>query len=255
MERTETRHPAGVIGVARDYLARYAEFDMSLHQTQLPAGSDINTQLGVNIAANYNAMIRHTLSQPAWQWLWILGDDHIWTHGLLMDLLDHDVDIVIPFVLRRNKPFRTVIHTSAAEGYRNLIDNELDGHTGLVDITACTFGNAGMLVRRRVLETMTDPWFENGKTKSDTGGCDLYFSEKARVAGFSMYLDLDSRMGHLTTVSVNAWRDEQGRYRPEIMTPCGEQIQVIPDKEKDMILTAKERKIIEDLRGGATNEI
>ncbi len=252
MERTETKQPAGLIGVSRGYLARYAEFDISLQQTQRPAGSDVNLQLGVNIAHNYNQLIRVMLDNPSLRWVWFLGDDHIWAHDLLMNLLDHDVDVVIPLVLRRNHPFRTVIHTSAEQGYRNLIDDELDGYTGLLDVTNCTFGNAGMLVRRRVFEAIPDPWFENGKTKSDQGGCDLYFCEKIRAAGFKMYLDLDARMGHMTTVSITAYRDEEGRYRPEIQTPHGKRLVIPfaePGNEDTLVLTEAERRLIEYMRG------
>lgn len=217
----------GVLGAARGYLGRYTEFDISLQQTRRPAGSVPRTELGVGIAHNFNELCRFTLDEPKFGWLWILGDDHAWGADLLMNLLAHEVDIVIPLVLRRNRPFRSVLHTNADEGYRNLIDNELDGLTGLVDITNLTFGNAGILIKRRVLEVMTDPWFENGMTKSDHTGCDLYFCEKARKAGFKMYLDLDSTMGHLTTVSVRAFRTEDGAYRPEITTPCGERIKLL----------------------------
>jgi hypothetical protein len=59
-----------------------------------------------------------------------------------------------------------------------------------------------MLVRRPVLEAMADPWFETGRISSQEIGEDVYFCDKARDAGFRLWLDLGAKLGHLTTATV-----------------------------------------------------
>lgn len=209
----------GIIGIATAFLGRYREFDVCVNKVQAPKGTDIVWNMGVNIAHHYNNMVREMLKDDEFQWIWILGDDHTFPSDLLVKLLDRNVDIVIPLCLRRKARFPPVLHSNAEAGYKPLGFDVLNGKSGLVDITQITAGNAGMLIRRNVCETMDEPWFENGKTNPEMGGCDLWFCEKARKAGFKIWLDTDNTIGHLTHVAVYPYRDENNIYGPDIRTP------------------------------------
>ena len=154
---------------------------------------------GADIANSRNRLARHMDGD----WLWFLDDDHDFTPDLLPRLLLRDVDIVAPVVLSKVPPFSPVC-------YRDIGDpiplSELPNDE-LVEVAAT--GTAGMLIRRRVFDTLDDPWFETGRIHADTLGEDLHFCVKAREAGFKVHVDTGAWLGHLTTTSVRPVMGEQ----------------------------------------------
>ncbi len=200
--------PPGMIGVASGFLGRYREFDRALAALRVPMNTEIAWKLGVNIAYNYNDMIR--TMRPDAEWIWFMGDDHLFDPDTLIKLLKHDVDVIFPLCLRRQAPFQPVIHTSAKEGYRRVDFDMLDGKSGLIDITDYTVGNAGMLIKRHVFEKIPPPWYEDGRAHPETGGSDLYLCEKIRAAGFKMHMDLDTQIGHICHMGVWPEQKENG---------------------------------------------
>jgi len=208
----------GVIGITSSFLGRYREFDVCLKNIIAPSGTYIEWALGVNIAQNFNELVRLTLKK-GYEWLWILGDDHVFKPDLLVKLLERNVDMITPFCLRRAEPFDTVVHGSAKNGYRRIPKSVFDGKTGIWDATDYTIGNAGTLMKKNLLGTLTDPWFENGKTHVEAGGSDLYLCEKVREVGFKMWLDLDNHIGHTTHATAWPKRNPDGTWTHEICCP------------------------------------
>lgn len=218
MQERLKKQSKGIIGITSSFLGRYREFDVCLKDTIAPPGTYIEWALGLNVAKNFNDLARKMLSGN-YQWLFILGDDHVYKPTLLLDLLERDVDMVTPFCLRRAEPFDTVVHTSHDTGYRRVAKSTFDGMSGLYDMTELTVGNAGSLIRRKVFEAIPAPWFENGKSNPEVGGSDLYFCEKVRRAGFKMYLDLDHTIGHITHAALWPVKDEEGKWTHNIACP------------------------------------
>lgn len=217
-------HPPGHIGVATSFLGRYREFDACLERTILPEGSRFQYYMGVDVCLAFNNMCKLTLSEPTNQWLWILGDDHLWSTDLLVNLLAREVDVVTPLCCRRLAPFFPILHGAKDSpngfGVPSMDPWELlKGKSGLMEWDG-TSGNAGMLIRREVLERMQDPWFENGKTRPGVGGSDLYFWHKLHELGIKPYLDLDNLIGHITHACVWPYRNaETGEWTYAIRTP------------------------------------
>lgn len=208
-------HPKGLIGVATGETGRYRIFDIALASVTKPECSDIYWGMGVNVPGNFNNIIRETLSKD-YDWVWILGDDHYFPKNLLMNLLDRNVDIVAPLYTRRHKPFYPMIHDSIDNGMAVKDWDFLEGKQGLIELPDNNIGNAGMLIRRKVIEYMKYPWFENGKYNSETG-CDLWFCEKAKKLGFKLYLDLDNTLGHIVNSVV--WpKNDNGEWTYDIVT-------------------------------------
>lgn len=191
---------AGVIGVLAQETARFSMFPASLTSTLKPHGTTVRWQFGHSIAANQNDLVRYTLSQPWAQWLWLLGDDHSWSPDLLVKLLEHDRDIVVPLCLMRNTPFKPVANIGkVGDGpwrRRLNLGDHPDG--GLVPIHSA--GSGGMLIKRSVLEAVADPWFES--PAGEHLGEDFVFCDKARDAGAELFCDLDANLGHITTAVV-----------------------------------------------------
>lgn len=213
-----SQHPVGAIGVISSYLGRYREFDVCLSQIQAPNGCPILWHIGINAAFNLNETVRGMKEEH--QWLWILGDDHVFKPDLLLKLLQRDVDVVVPLCLRRSYPYHHVIHEgkdNEKQAFGRAPYDFLDGQSGLIDVTGKTIGNAGMLIKRHVLEAIPDPWFEVGKTHPEVMGGDLYFCHKAFRAGFKLFLDTDNPIGHINHMAVWPYQDEKtGKWCAEV---------------------------------------
>jgi hypothetical protein len=214
-------HPSGHIGIATGFLGRYREFDYCMARTETPQGSSYQYYMSVDVCQNFNLMVRHLIKNPRFQWLWILGDDHLWDANLLLRLLDRQVDAIVPLCCRRLSPYYPILHTSLEKGCVGIEDpwTELKGKTGLFEWKGTT-GNAGLLVRRHVFEAMTDPYFENGQNAKGVGASDLHFWHKLLAHGFKPVIDLDNIIGHITHTSVWPEYDEKtGEWKAIMRSP------------------------------------
>jgi hypothetical protein len=173
-------------------LARYADFSVALMHLHKPEGATLAWSTGSDIVGSMNTLCRAARGD----WLWILGDDHVFAPGLLLQLLAHEVDVVVPLCLKRAPPYDAVVYSHQNEDGLYVGDNDLPEH-GLTEVHAA--GSAGMLLSRRVLDTLEDPIFE-----TDGGGMneDLVLCRKLRAAGFQIWCDVDARLGHIGLVSV-----------------------------------------------------
>jgi len=195
-------YPPGVVGIVTSSLGRYREFDMALGSLTVPDGSQVTWQSGLNICLNFNGILRQMLADPKYKWAFTLGDDHTFSPDILLRLLKHDVDVVVPLVARRLPAYDPVLHEAAKNGYQRIYWNYFDDKDGLIDITHKTVGNAGMLIKREVIEGIREPWFEAGKMHPELNTPDLWFSEKLRAHGFKTYMDLNTTIGHITHTAV-----------------------------------------------------
>jgi len=205
------------IGVATHFLGRYREFDFCLARLIYPPGSSFQYYMSVDVALNFNHMADFVMNNPEYEYLWILGDDHLFADNLLINLMDRNVDIVTPLCVRRMFPYEPILHYGPDHPERPFCSIEkpwdiLYGKSGLIEWHG-TSGNAGMLIRRTVFEAMSPPYFEPGKTWPGVNGSDIYFWHKAQQAGFKTYLDLDNVIGHITHTSVWPKQDpETGKW-------------------------------------------
>lgn len=205
-------HPPGVICVASGELARYPSFAASLVQVIRPKGTHIEWNCGLNVAANFNSALRVMLSNPEWQWAWIMGDDHEFDPAILIHLLEREKDIIVPLVVRRQPPFIPVLFKEPLPDtpYGQFPPHwwhELPAH-GLLEVHVA--GSAGMLIRRHVVEAMDDPWFEAGGHGKELTNEDTLFCRKARELGFQIYADCDTQMYHWTPMALVPLRTDKG---------------------------------------------
>ncbi len=191
-------------------MGRYREFDITLNDVQKPADCGVFWKTGCDMAKSFNDLCRMFLEHKRFEWLWILGDDHVFHPELLIRLLGRNVDIVSPLCLKRTSPFRPVVYTEREGKYWQISSDRLDGKTGLLRVAAC--GNAGMLIRRRVIEKIGDDWHRVGWQTPESGGSDLYFCKRATENGFDIHVDLDNHLGHIAHMAVWPVINEQGEY-------------------------------------------
>jgi len=194
----------GTIGVIGGDLGRYADFTAALCILGKPDDTRLIYTRTVDVVGNCNTICRNYRGD----WVWFIGDDHTFDPDVMIRLLEHEVDVVVPLCLKRTPPFDPVVYGGQNEEGL-YYGAELPEH-GLTEIHAA--GSAGMLVRRYVLEAIDDPWFESHGGLNE----DLTFCQKVREAGFEIWCDVDTRLGHIATHQVwPAFRE--GRWHPDIV--------------------------------------
>ena len=184
-----------------------------MSQVRRPEGTNVIWSIGKQVINAQN----HLVKQMQGDWLWILGDDHDFGEDALMNLLAHDMDIVCPLNVMRAEHFGPLVFDEQGE---QLEWNDLTA-PGLMEVAAC--GNAGMLIKRHVLEEMKEPWFEWGPDGSPYQGSDLAFCWKARQAGFKVHVDLNTVFGHTTVSTFVPVRMGEGGQFGVMMVVQGQQ--------------------------------
>ncbi len=204
----ESLHGPGVVGFVGNELARYHSFTACFSVLQVPLGSKAYSGVGYDVSYNRNAVIKFALEHKDVEWVQLWDDDHVFAPDVLMQLLDHNRDVVVPFYSQRQPPFRPCIFKSEDEsgGYHIFSWTDIEGVTGLFPVISA--GAGGLLVRRPVLEAIGSDWFERqGKI-----GEDHVFYKKCIQAGFQPHVALDVPLGHSTPVEVWPTQDAKGRW-------------------------------------------
>ena len=193
-------HPPGVIAVPVGSTTRYPAFWTSLLALRRPRGSTITVVEGHSIAQNMNNAIRESLLPRAeFQWIWLIGDDHVFAPDTLQRLLARGVDLVAPLTPSRSNG-GPVIQKPGPNGLDVQLTWPEVPHGGLMEVSACS--GAGLLIQRGVVDTLPSPWFELGTIVPDVFSEDIAFYRKARAAGFRLFVDLDVQIGHTTPVTL-----------------------------------------------------
>lgn len=190
----------GLIAVIAQENSRFTAFSVAMEQLQAPPGSMREWFIGHDIPLNHNLAVRAFLSEQHLEWLWIMGDDHVFEPELLGRLLMHERDICAPLCLTRTPPYLPVAFVEDQDHLRHRLDLTICPTKGLVKVLHV--GGAGLLISRKVLTEMRDPWFEYGRLDPTQISEDLYFCDKARAAGFDIWLDTEALLGHCITGAV-----------------------------------------------------
>jgi GT2 family glycosyltransferase len=200
----------GTIGVVSSDLARYSDFCLAMSIMAKPADARIIWTKTTDVVGNCNAICRKMIGD----WVWIMGDDHVFNPDILLRLLEHDVDIVVPLVFTRTPPYKPVVMSrEVGLDEHGHVEYEVAWlpETGLHEVHAA--GSAGMLIRRHVLDAVGDPWFAtDGKGLNE----DLAFCRRAREAGARIYCDVDVQMGHIAPHTI--WPEHRdGGWHPNLI--------------------------------------
>lgn len=193
----------GTIGVQSGDLARYSDFAVSLCHVACPQGTRIRWVKSIDIVGSANQIVESTVGD----WLWLMGDDHVFEPDILTRLLSHNVDVVVPLCLQRHPPFAPVVYKGQAmvEGsIKHAVYDNLP-ETGLVEVHAA--GNAGMLIKKYVLDAIEPPWFG---TDGEGLNEDLYFCRRVREAGFKIHCDVETFLGHMNVYCIWPKLNEHG---------------------------------------------
>jgi hypothetical protein len=203
-------HPPGSIIIATGDLTRYTSFARALASLWRPDGTQLVWSYGSDIVFGYNQALR----QRSGEWVWIIADDHVFAPDLLIRLLDRQVDVVSPLVTNRKPPFCVFAFKDMDDGQpMNLVPINHLPTSGLHEFDGCS--GAGLLIREHVLQKVGEPFYESGKIRADQLNEDTYLMWKIRQAGFTIHLDCDLRMGHMTPVAVWPQLGPDGAWQVE----------------------------------------
>jgi hypothetical protein len=201
-------HPPGTIGFSVGEIVRYIGFVVSLQRCWRPEGTTSSYGQSVSIPENMNTIIRGMPEKS--EWLWIQSDDHLWEDDALKRLLDYEVDIVVPLMIRRGPPFLPVINAEMNDdrSYRVVPYAEIPTE-GLFEVHSA--GSGGMLIRRHVIDAIIEAQGHDRVFEVEPGDKlaeDYVFCRKAReLAGAKIYCAPEVVMGHQGVFAV--WPEER----------------------------------------------
>jgi hypothetical protein len=194
-------HPPGAVIIPGQETARYHRFTSSLVNLELPPGSQLIFGIGTSIIQNLNDSIRALRDED--EWVWIVGDDHVFAPDALMRLLDREADMIAPLCTRRGPPF-PLVHYGPLRRVIQLDDLEDDDEPFEVDVTGSL-----MLIRRHILDHVGDPWFTNTPGRMDE---EFKFCAKVRAGGFKILVDPAVTVGHIGVIVTYPRMDTDGTW-------------------------------------------
>lgn len=184
-----------MIGISGGELARYSIFYQSL--LRLQSDATVVQACSANIAQNRNNITEQAIKSGA-EYVLYLDDDQVLEPDTLRHLLKHDVDAVSALYLSRDVPFLPNVYNKEKDGwlYRLLKSDD----KGLRQVSAV--GAGCLLVKTKVFSKMEKPYWRLGQTKSSEWGDDLDFCKRVEEAGFKIWVDLSTSIGHVVLGTI-----------------------------------------------------
>jgi len=212
----------GSIALPTHEMGRFLLFTVSLAGTQQLDGCYLNAAASAGVTENLNRIMRDMRDED--QWIWIMGDDHVWPNDTLIRMLETlddnpEIDVLVPLCVKRNPPWHLVLfdeigeHDDDGTPMFKPIPWERVPSEGVFEVDAA--GSAGMLIRRHVIEQVDDPWFYS---TLDRNGRQVILNEDVtfctrirREHGFRIFATSDVTIGHLGIFNVRPMFHE-GRW-------------------------------------------
>ena len=226
---TDSGYSHGTIAVAAAVTPRYYEFQLSLDALNAPVGTKLHIERSCDITQNFNGGVKSMVGD----WVWFLGDDHSFDPNILMSLLSRNVDVVVPITPCKGIPFMPCMMHGPDNGELWHEDlplyhwDELSGE-GLLPLPKGDFvGQAGMLVKKHVLDKLGYPWFKCGQIDKGRLQEDMFFCHELQQLGYTVYVDQDLILDHYFITGVTA-RKYQGKWSPALKFGKKD-VMVLPD--------------------------
>lgn len=189
---------SGTVAIAaRDYT--HTGFCICLSMLKHPPNTRQDWVISTDIPGARNTLVQRSLDVGS-EWILFLDSDQLFRADLLFNLLEHDVPIVSALYLRRAGNHAPVAYSGRnSDGLYDAIDLTELPEDGLLKVRAV--GAGGLLIRSEVFRAISDEpnWFEHGRVhgKDWNASEDIIFCEKAQEAGFDVFVDLGSPIGHI----------------------------------------------------------
>ena len=164
---------------------------------------DIEYQFSIStIGQVLTPLARERLAEQAhdenFDYLFMIDDDMLVPVDLFEKLVRHDVDICAALAFTRSAPHKPVVYNLETgwdhmRGERYYINHSVPNYPKdqLVRCDAVGFG--AVLIKTSVLKGLQKPWFMS----TSGAGEDIWFCHKAGEAGFKVFMDTATKLGHL----------------------------------------------------------
>lgn len=191
--------PPGIVGVpVEDWM--WSDAAWALQQLALPPRSrHIWSRGGSTIASKRNHIVGRFLEDPDAEWLLFVDSDQTPPRVAALQLLSVGEGIVSGLIFGRVPPHLPCCGHTDADGRASPLQKISPRTTPIVEVD--WVGAGCILIRRRVLEALEEPYFEHTEPGA---GEDTYFCRKAREAGFNLYVDTRLDVGHIGSTAVDA---------------------------------------------------
>lgn len=260
-----------LIGYPTLEFSRQAMFYDHINALSKPEGTIVTTTHGQSPARGRNMIIQEALRNECTH-VMFFDDDLAFAPNTMMNLLAHDVDMVTGLYLMRNHPHQPIIFDIAQHDGKCTHHYLDDNAKGLVEIVAAGLG--ACLIKTEVFVKMRDedthyksmvpyPWVRLGELEIDHWCDDIGFFRRATRAGFKLFCDLETPIGHMGTCTFwpnrinGVWHtayDTAGRevinapqiknYREAALKSAGKPIWSEPFSKKKTILDEKEKSTL-----------
>lgn len=152
------------------------------------------------LIANQRAELSLDAMREGCSHILFIDSDMRFPQDMISRLLKHDVDIVATNCARRRMPTGPTAQIYKENGDRELVWTMPDS-TGLQEVGSVGMGV--MLIKAGVFKALSEPWYETPWRSDKRGyiGEDVFFCNKARDAGFRIWIDHDvsKEIGHVGT--------------------------------------------------------
>ena len=245
-----------MIGLPTAEMARQAKFYDYFNMINRPDGTILSMSHGQSPASNRNLIIKQALEQNCTH-VFFIDDDICIPPDALMKLLSHDKDIVSGLYLMRNFPHAPIAFNVALNDGKCRFKFLNPEETGLIEVV--NFGLGCVLIKTDVFRKMQQPWIRIGQLSVEDWNDDIDFFNRAREAGYKLYLDLDIRCGHMGTVTIWPDYNEQNKVWLTVYDTQGaghaafhaaNPIQLYGNDAYEKMLEDNKHKIIADVSNG-----
>lgn len=188
-----------LIGLTTASQIRHAEmmpYFLSLAQAE---NCVLSTVHGHSPAKGRNIIIDQALANGCTH-IFFLDDDMTPAPDTVSRLLKHDKDVVTGLYLMRSYPHFPV-------AFDRVFDNGFNKHLyldpkveGLIEITNCGLGC--VLIKTDVFKKLEKPYVRLGEVVKDGWSDDIGFFNRIKQAGFKIYCDTDTVVGHITNLVI-----------------------------------------------------
>ena len=150
----------------------------------------LEIQISADIAQNRNRLVERALHGDYTHLLFV-DSDMFFAPDTLERMLAHDKDILGLACNRRKLPLESVVKPLKVEDENKPLPTKL--------FEAKSVGTGMLLIKTDVLKTLTHPIFDFQYRNGKRFGEDVLFCEKAREAGYQIWVDPTIPVNHIGT--------------------------------------------------------
>lgn len=197
-----------IIGVPLATPTIYWKTVAAILEMDRPADSDLMVFQGALVDRARNFIVEQTLQHPIRPThLLFLDSDIVVAPDTLHQLLKANRPIVSGLYRRRLPPHEPMAFRREGKKFSPV---SASGSLQKVD----RVGGGCLLIQRKVFEKIKPPWFSIVEGPNGYLSEDFYFCEKAREAGFEIWLDPAVRPWHLEPVGIGTAEDGSVLVKP-----------------------------------------